>query len=391
MKKNNYYDIITKEVNIMKFLHTSDLHLGKKLYEYSLIDDQSYILAKIIEIAKENNVDALLISGDIYDHGIPSVEAQNLFEAFLLDLQKNSITTFIIKGNHDSNRLGYAKKFISAYNIFINEDLNNALTPVIYKDVNFYLLPFFNIYNARYVFPDEKITSIEEAYKLIIEKMQLDKKKINVLLAHDVFLPSEKGLQLGGSESVETGVGGLQRVGVNILHDFDYVALGHIHKPQTVYKNKVRYSGSPLKYSDKEAEIEKSVTIVNINPEKQVTLDIVPLTPVRDLVKVRGTAAELLQQTISDKYVAIELADKSPIVNAMSRLRVNYPYIINLFYKNIQKNTNIASLSKHNLDNLNPEELFDNFFQTQNGRAMSNEERDAINKIFISISEGAES
>jgi exonuclease SbcD len=374
----------------MKFLHTADLHLGKKLNQLSLLDDQKYILYQIIDIAVKEKADAILVSGDIYDHGIPSQEAQMLFEDFIIKASILNIPMFIIKGNHDSDRLGYAKKFISQNQIFINENLVDSFKPIVFKGTNIFLLPYFSLYQLRGIVDDEtaKLETLEDGYKYIFQKMNIDKSQTNILLAHDAFLPSgATDYNLAGSELADFSIGSLTRVDASILADFDYVALGHIHKPQTIMKDKVRYAGSILKYHPKEARDEKSVTLVEIN-NKKTSVSTIKLVPQRDLKEIEGMFDSLMERGSldhSDDYVYVKLDDKVSKEDAVPRLRTVYPNIIGLEYPNISySSVDSGGLSIQKAHEDKPEDLFNDFFKAQNLRDLSLQEKKIVLDAFKS-------
>jgi len=374
----------------MKLLHTGDLHLGKKLNKISLIEDQKQVLEEIVEISKKLKIDALLISGDIYDRSIPSEEAQDLFESFLLDLSKNHITTFIIKGNHDSNRVGYAKRFLSLSGIYINENLSNSFIPVKYKDTNFYLLPYFSFYEAKQYFSDSQFENINDAYKAVIAKMNIDVSQTNILLAHDAILPVKNEIEFDGSEISANSVGGLETVGVSVFKDFDYVALGHIHKPQTIFKDKVRYSGSILKYHPKESKTEKSVTLVDIQ-DKKVSISTIPLHPLRDLINEELFFKDALTRPSTDDFIYFRLLDTNAVESGMSILRERFPNILGIEYPNIKSRfVSAQEISTEEVIKQSGEKLFNDFFKKQNDRDLDDAEKGIVADIFKAIEEKAQ-
>ena len=374
----------------MKLLHTGDLHLGKKLNKISLIDDQKQVLKEIVKLSLENHIDALVIAGDIYDRSIPSEEAQDLFESFLIDLSKNHITTFIIKGNHDSNRVGYAKKFLSLSGIYINENLSNAFLPIKYEDTNFYLLPYFSFYEAKQYFADSEFENINEAYKAVIAKMDIDVSQTNVLLAHDAILPVKDEIEFDGSEINANSVGGLETVGVNVFKDFDYVALGHIHKPQTIFKDKVRYSGSILKYHPKESKTEKSVTLVNIE-DKIVSISTIPLHPLRDLINEELFFKDALTRPSTDDFIYFRLLDTNAVESGMSILRERFPNILGIEYPNIKSRfVSAQEISTEEVIKQSKDKLFNDFFKKQNDRDLDSAEKDIVSGIFKTIERKAQ-
>jgi exonuclease SbcD len=374
----------------MKLLHTGDLHLGKKLNKISLIEDQKQVLKEIVKLSLENHIDALIISGDIYDRSIPSEEAQDLFESFLVDISKNHITTFIIKGNHDSNRVGYAKKFLSFSSIFINENLSNSFVPIKYKDTNFYLLPYFSFYEAKQLFADSDFESINDAYKAVIAKMNIDKSETNILLAHDAILPIKNEIEFDGSEINANSVGGLDTVGVSVFKDFDYVALGHIHKPQTIFKDKVRYSGSILKYHPKESKTEKSVTLVNIE-NKIVSISTIPLHPLRNLINEELYFKDALTRPSTDDFIYFRLLDTNAVESGMSILRERFPNILGIEYPNIKSRfVSAQEISTEEVIKQSGEKLFNDFFKKQNDRDLDSAEKDIVLDIFKTVERKAQ-
>lgn len=276
----------------MKLIHLSDLHIGKRVLEVSMIEDQEYILTQILRIIDDCCPDAVMISGDVYDKSIPSAEAVTLFDDFLCRLSKRRIPTFIISGNHDSpERLAFGGRLLERSGIYISPVYDGNIRPVTLQDssgeVDFWLLPFVKPGHVKRFYPDEEIGSYTDAVRVATQKMPIDRNKRNVLLTHQFVTGAAT------CESEELSVGGSDNVDASVFEGFDYVALGHIHGPQNIGSSRIRYCGTPLKYSFSEAEHLKSVTLVKLEGKGQLELQVLPLTPKRDLRQLRGTFAQL--------------------------------------------------------------------------------------------------
>ena len=283
----------------MKFIHLSDLHIGKRLREFSLLDDQKYILLKILGVIDDEKPDAVLIAGDVYDKGIPSEKAVNLFDDFLTRLAKKKIPVFVISGNHDSDdRLNYGSKLFENCNIYISAIYDGQLNKCeASDDINIYLLPFVKASKVKHFYPDAKIENYEDEIRVIIDNADIDPSKCNILVAHQFVAGKGEGPALGGSESAGTkNVGLVEQIGYDCFDMFDYVALGHIHSPQRIGRDEVRYAGSPLKYSLTEAYNEKAFTIITVNGKDNISIDLIPIKPMRDLRHIKGTMEELLSK-----------------------------------------------------------------------------------------------
>jgi exonuclease SbcD len=326
----------------MKLLHLGDLHLGKSLGDFDLIDDQKYILDEIIDIIGKQSVDAVLIAGDVYDKSVPSEAATNLLDYFLRTLAKLKVKTFIISGNHDSDdRLGYGSSLFEANQIFISAKYNGTLYRQTlkdeYGDVNFYLLPFVKGSQVRHFFPDDKIETYDDAVRAVILHADIDEGSRNVLVSHQ-FVAGGADPSLGGSESMQVqSVGAVEKIGYESLKVFDYVALGHIHSPQRVGRNEVRYSGSPLKYSLSEVNNEKSVPVVTLGEKGKIDIELVTLKPKRDLRHIKGVMNRLLDKenvTDTDDFIYVTLNDEDVISDAMGIFQKVYPNTVKIDYDN---------------------------------------------------------
>ncbi len=343
----------------MKFIHLGDLHLGKKLYEYSLIEDQKYILDEILKIADQNNVTGVVIAGDIYDQSRPAEEAVKLLDYFLNELAKRKIYTFIISGNHDSDeRLNYGSVLFEKNDIFIAAKYNGKLFKKTiadeYGELDVYLLPFVKASQVRHFFSDEEINDYDDAVRAVIRHADIDTSRRNMIAAHQFVIGRKKASSSGsglnasdteafdpvcsGSESIGTrSVGTVEKIGYDIFDFFDYIALGHIHSPQRVGREEVRYSGSPLKYSLSECGCDKSVPIVSFKEKGEVVIETAPLNPKRDLRHLEGNLEELLKKENvkdPDDFIYVTLTDEDRIDNAMEIIRQTYKNTVKIDFHN---------------------------------------------------------
>ena len=377
----------------MKILHTSDLHLGKSLSEESFQEDQEYILKEIIEIVEEKGVSVVMIPGDIYDKSIPRVEAVKLFDKFLTTLSKMGVMVLITSGNHDSNeRLGFGSEIFGEFNIHIATSYEGQIEKVSVEDVDFYLLPFLKPFHIKHLIDDEEyenINSTNDMMKWILSNENIDKSKKNILLAHQFVQWGEQKLKRCDSESsTSDSVGTLESISVDLLDGFDYVALGHLHKPQAIRRETVRYSGTPLKYSFSEAEDEKSVVIIDSDDIEN--FELVELHPLRDMKILKGTFEQVMNMEPSDDIIKVELLDENTIISPMERIRQRFENAIALEFKN-RRDIFIDPGPGPGPDpaDFGAYELFKLFFKEQNGREM-NEDEDKYIKALIESLQGDE-
>lgn len=373
----------------MKLLHLADLHIGKRVNEFSMIEDQRYILTKILNIIDEEKPDAILIAGDVYDKSVPSSEAVEVLDKFINDIASRKIETFIISGNHDgAERLAFASKLIDTTGIHISPAYNGNVDAKTLNDeygsVNFYMLPFIKPINVKQIFKLEENISYSEAVKIAIEKMNIDKSQRNVLLSHQFVTGAEE------CDSEDLSVGGTEGVSASVYEDFDYVALGHIHGPQRVSRDTIRYSGTPLKYSFSEVNHKKSVTIVNIEEKGNVTVSTIPLNAKRDLVELKGKYDELMDKSFYDKknlddYYHITLTDENDVVDAIFKLGKIYKNIMKLDYDNARTQSIGKLTAANDVEHKQPIELIDDFYKNQNGLDMDENQLSYINLIIEKI------
>ncbi|MBO5976327.1 MAG: exonuclease SbcCD subunit D [Oscillospiraceae bacterium] len=376
----------------MKLIHLSDLHLGKRVNEVSMIEDQEYILHQIIRIIKDENADAVLLSGDIYDKSVPSAEAVTLFDEFLSRLAQLKVQVFAISGNHDSpERLAFGNRLMEGAGIHISPVYSGEVAPIVlsdtYGEVNFWLLPFIKPAHVKRFYPDEGIESYTDACRVAVEKMGIDTAKRNVLLTHQFVTGAAT------CESEEISVGGSDNVDASVFEDFDYVALGHIHGPQNIGSNKIRYCGTPLKYSFSEVNHYKSVTVIELGAKGELELHTTPLTPKHDMRIIRGSFAEVADKafyegTATDDYLQVTLTDEEDVPEAIGKLRAIYPNIMKLSYDNTRTRSNQNIDGAENIEQKSPLQLFAELYELQNNRPMSEEQNAFTRDLIESIWEG---
>lgn len=370
----------------MKIMHLSDLHIGKRVNEYSMLQDQDYILKEILNIIDNEKVETVIIAGDVYDKSVPSAEAVELFDEFLYDLSSRNLNVLIISGNHDSpERIAFGGRLISKSKIYLSPVYNGKVKPITLNDdygkVNFYLLPFIKPANVRRFFPEENIENYIDAVKVAIDNMNVDFSERNILVTHQFVTGAEL------SESEDISVGGTDNVSREVFDGFDYVALGHIHREQTVGADNIRYCGTPLKYSFSEANHIKSVTILDFNDKGNIQYKKVELKPFRDMREIRGTYDELTlksnyENTCTDDYLHITLTDEDDIPNVISKLRVIYPNLMKLDYDNLRTRSVGTVDVTDDIERKSPLELFAELYKKQNNQDM-NDEQEEIMKTLV--------
>ena len=373
----------------MKFIHLSDLHIGKRVNEYSMMEDQRHILKQILKIAEKEKPDAVLIAGDIYDKSIPGGDAVMLFDWFLTGLSERKIPVLLISGNHDSSeRLAFGRELLSESEVYISEVFGGKITKVTKEDkygkINFYLIPYLKPAIVRHYMPEKEITDYQIALEAVIESMDVDFRERNVFLVHQFLTGALR------SESEEVSVGGLDDISAEIFEGIDYVALGHIHRPQSVLRETVRYCGTPLKYSFSEAEHKKSVTVVTMKEKGNIKIEERELVPLRDMRKIKGSYEELTNRenyagTAVEDYLAITLTDEEDIPGVMGRLSAIYPHIMKLEYDNRRTRAAGIDYLGEQAYEKKPGELFEEFYEKQNGMPMTEEQRAYLSELIESI------
>lgn len=372
----------------MKIFHLSDLHLGKRVCSQSLIDDQKHILDQIIEQVKAERPDAVMIAGDVYDRSVPSEDAVELFDNFLYELSRLDTTVLIISGNHDSaERLAFGGRIFNKNGIHISPEFKGEVNCVTLSDehgeVNFYLLPFVTPSVVRKKYEDDSIENCTDALRAVIDKMGIDTSKRNVLIAHQFVTGAER------TEDSETYiVGTAENVDAAVFEPFDYVALGHLHRPQSVGKSTIRYCGTPMKYSFAEVNHKKSITVPELGAKGDVNISEIPLIPKREWVEKKGKFDDLIRES-SDDYVKVLLTDADDVYNAMTRLRESYPHILFMDYERAQTVSSYDFAEIETVKNSSPIELFGEFYKLQNGgREMNDRQIEIVKELFEEIAGG---
>ena len=377
----------------MKLIHLSDLHLGKRVNEYSMLEDQKYILKSILKIIEAEKPEVIMIAGDVYDKSVPSAEAVSLFDDFLFQLACRKLQVFVISGNHDSpERIAFGSRIMDAGGIHMSPVYSGMIEPVplndSYGEVSFYLLPFIKPAHVRQYCEDIEIESYTDALRYVIEKMNIDTTKRNVLVTHQFVTGAAR------SESEDISVGGSDNVDADVFNAFDYVALGHLHSPQNCGSPVIRYCGTPLKYSFSEARHHKSVTVVEMCEKGTVTVRTVDLIPRYDLVELRGSYEELTLKsfyentTWQEDYTHITLTDEEDIPDAIGKLRTIYHHLMKLDYDNTRTRSNTIITGDTDAENKTPYELFAEFYELQNNQPMSAEQEAYICDLIEKTWEG---
>lgn len=381
----------------MKLMHLSDLHLGKLVLEQSMIDDQKYILNQIIDIVKKEKVDIVLIAGDVYDKSIPTIEAVNLFSNFLTKLYKLKVLIFVISGNHDSkDRLSFGNELFVDNGIYIEGIFNGNLRCETINDkygkLNIYMLPFIKPVEIKRFYPDEIIDTYEDAIKCILKHSSINKSERNIIMVHQFVTSLGESVIRSDSESIS--LGGIDNIDVNLFKDFDYVAMGHIHGPQKVGRETVRYSGSPLKYSFSEVNQKKSVCIIEFNSKGDINISKIPLIPIRDMRVIKGPFDKLISKEIvnlenKNDYLDVILTDDDYIINAIGKLRKFYPNILKLEYENKISSNEVSDNIDIDKNNMSPIDLFSEFYKMQNGIELSTKKKKIIEEVIKEVNDEA--
>ena len=374
----------------MKFIHISDLHLGKRLYEFSMLEDQVHILNQIIEIIDSEKPNGVLIAGDVYDKQNPPAEAVQLLDDFLVKLAQRKLEVFVISGNHDSpERIAFGSRIMNAGGIHMSPVYNGEITPFTMNDehgnVNVYMLPFVKPANVR-CFCDEdvreNIKTETDAIKAAISKMAINPAERNIIVSHQAIKGAVR------SDSEEVVIGNLREIDASAFDPFDYVALGHLHTPQNCGSEKIRYCGTPLKYSLSELKGKKSITVVELLEKGNVQYKTVELTPLRELVELRGTYEELTKKSFYDNttwqedYTHIILTDEDDIPDAIGKLRVIYRHLMKLDYDNKRTQSDSEIIGANMIEKKTPLELFEELYELQNNQPMSDEQVEFMKKLI---------
>ena len=376
----------------MKFIHLSDLHLGKRVNEYSMLEDQEYILKIIINIVDDEKPDGVIIAGDVYDKSVPAAEAVQLFDNFLVQLAKRKLEVFVISGNHDSpERIAFGARIMDASGIHMSPVYDGNIAPISMRDgygtVDVYMLPFIKPAHVRR-FCDDEITTYTDAINHAISKLSINHDNRNILVTHQFVTGSSR------SESEEISVGGSDNVDTYVFEPFDYVALGHIHSPQNCGSEYIRYCGTPLKYSFSEANDQKSVTVVEFLEKGNVSYKTVGLISLHDLVELKGTYKELTLKefyentTWQEDYTHITLTDEEDIPDAIGKLRTVYHRLMKLDYDNKRTRSSMEIRGATDVESKSPLELFSDFYELQNNQSMNPEQFEYMKSLIEKTWEG---
>ncbi|MBQ2284950.1 MAG: exonuclease SbcCD subunit D [Clostridia bacterium] len=374
----------------MKFIHISDLHIGKRVNEYSMLEDQEYILTKIINITDDQKADCVIIAGDIYDKSVPSAEAVELFDDFLVHLSKRNLKVFVISGNHDSpERIAFGGRLMTQSGIYMSPVYDGDISPVVLEDefgkINIWMLPFVKPSHVRRYNEEAQIFSYTDAMAVAIGNLDIDENQRNIMITHQFVTGATR------TESEEISVGGTDNVDVSVFDSFDYTALGHIHRPQNCKSEKVRYCGTPLKYSFSEAGDEKSVTVAELKAKGTLEIKTVPLVPLRDMVEIKGKYDEIMLRdfyrdtTYQEDYVHITLTDEEDIPDAVGKLRTVYHNLMKLDYDNTRTGTVNIIDGAGDVEKKSPFEHFAEFYEMQNNQSMSDEQSSFIKTLVEQV------
>ena len=375
----------------MKFMHLADLHLGRSILEQSLIEDQKYMLNELIEIVGLKKVDAILIAGDVYDKGVPSVEAVRLFSNFLARLYKMGVSVFVIAGNHDSkDRLSFGNELFIDNGVYIEGLFSGELKSYELEDefgkVCIYMIPFVKPADVRGYYLDKEIDSYHDAVKVIIDSINIDKDNRNILLVHQFVTAS--GIEIERCDSEVISLGGIDNVDVSIFKDFDYVAMGHVHRGQKLIRNTIRYAGSPLKYSFSEVNHKKSVPIIEFREKGNVNIELIDLIPLRDMRVIKGKLDNLMSNEVVslgdvNDYISAVITDDDYIMDAIGKLRSVYKNVLKLEYQNKRTEGNKDILfGVQSSEKMNPIDLFGDFYQKQNNVSLNDERLNIVNNVI---------
>lgn len=374
----------------MKFIHLSDLHIGKRVNEYSMLEDQEYILNQIIAIIDEQKPDGVIIAGDVYDKSVPSAEAVALFDDFLFELSKRNLYVFVISGNHDSpERIAFGGRLMEASRIYMSPVYDGTVSPVTLEDeygkINVWMLPFVKPVHIRKFNEDAEISTYTDAMRIAIGNLNIDSNERNIMITHQFVTGAER------TESEDISVGGTDNVDISVFENFDYTALGHIHRPQNCKSEKVRYSGTPLKYSFSESKDNKSVTIVELKEKGNLSVDTIPLKPLRDMIEIKGKYNEIMLRdfykntSYHEDYVHITLTDEDDIPDAIGKLRTVYRNLMKLDYDNLRTRNMNSVDGAANVEKKSPYEHFSEFYEKQNNQPMNDNQSDFMKKLIEEI------
>lgn len=373
----------------MKFIHLGDLHIGKNVNEFSMIEDQKYILEQIIQIIEQESIDAVLIAGDVYDRSIPSEEAVKVLDSFLTELSVRKKKVFMISGNHDSDeRLNFGSQLLKANDIYIGSVYNGKIEHVDIEDehgvIHVWLLPYIKASRVAHYYPKEDTKTYDAAFRTAIRKCEVKKEERNVILVHQFVAGKSEEIEWAGSESASVNVGTLDKISADCFDDFDYVAMGHIHSPQAVGRNTCRYSGSLLKYSLHQRELNstKSVPVITMLEKGNIDVSLIPLKPLREIRRIKGELKHLIANAEDTQdYIYATLTDEEIQFDAMTRLREVYPHIMKMDYDNTSTRAIKENDMEIQTEGKSFEELVFDFYKLIHGIEPSEKEWDIIKEV----------
>ena len=370
----------------MRFLHLADLHIGKRVNGFSMIEDQKFVFEQVYNVIENEKIDGIIMAGDIYDKPVPSAEAVKLFDEMLTRLVSINLPIFVISGNHDSaERIGFGSDILSAAKVYMSRVYNGNLQKIELEDdygkINVYLLPFIKPATVKNIYKEAEIKDYDDALEYVLSQEKIDKTKRNVIVSHQFVTGAMR------SESEEVSVGGLDKVSVENYEAFDYVALGHIHRAQQMGRESARYAGTLLKYSFSEEKHNKSMTIVDLKEKGNIEIKEIPVKPLHDLKTIKGkfskiTSEEFYKELKKEDYYRAVLTDEDDILNAIGKLKSIYPNLMSMEYDNTRTRSYSVVDNVETGEAKSPLDYFEEFFEKQNGRKMSEKQRDYLLEIL---------
>ena len=366
----------------MKFIHLADLHLGKIIYQRSLIEIQADLLNQVMNYMNKNDIHTLVMAGDIYDRAIASQESIAVLNDFLdqmINVYHHQV--IMISGNHDSSeRMNFGSSLLKSQGLYIASYPQKQLQPIEIEDVNFYLVPFFKPSYMRYLYQNDDLKTYQDAFSYYLQQQYFDTSKPCVLVTHQFFAGNQDVIR---SESeVTLTVGGSEIIDVDLLEDFDYVALGHLHASQKVKYDHVRYAGSLMKYSFDEVNQTKGMVEVTID-ENGVLTQIIPLKPQKDFVKLKGRFEDVMHYEDNQQdFISIELLDKQIVGHAFERLKEKFPDLLQITYALLDNLSTHQKTAATEIEKQTPVELFIEFYEKMKGEKPILEEIDIVEKLL---------
>ena len=370
----------------MRFLHLADLHIGKRVNGFSMIEDQKFVFEQVYNVIENEKIDGIIMAGDIYDKSVPSAEAVKLFDEMLTRLVSINLPIFVISGNHDSaERIGFGSDILSAAKVYMSRVYNGNLQKIELEDdygkINVYLLPFIKPATVKNIYKEAEIKDYDDALEYVLSQEKIDETKRNVIVSHQFVTGAMR------SESEEVSVGGLDNVSVENYEAFDYVALGHIHRAQQMGRESARYAGTLLKYSFSEEKHNKSMTIVDLKEKGNIEMKEMPVKPLHDLKTIKGkfskiTSEEFYKELKKEDYYRAVLTDEDDILNAIGKLKSIYPNLMSMEYDNTRTRSYSVVDNVETGETKSPLDYFEEFFEKQNGRKMSEKQRNYLLEIL---------